>query len=102
MGWDGRTFLVRLDSQARTGTGKYIFSSSADHEQGKQSYPVNSQSTIVMDIQAYIYTCTKVLIRHGTIDASFFGVITLETEINVQSDIAINAVEDRASLHLSY
>ena len=55
----------------------------------------------VMDIQAYIYTCTKVLIRHGTIDASFFGVITLETEINVQSDIAINAVEDRASLHLS-
>ena len=26
----------------------------------------------VMAIQAYIYTCTKVLIRHDSIDASFF------------------------------
>ena len=39
-GRDGRTCLVRPNSQARTGTGETHFPCPADHGQGWQPYPV--------------------------------------------------------------
>ena len=33
--------FARPNSQARTGTGEYLFPCSADHEQDRQPYPVD-------------------------------------------------------------
>ena len=38
---DGRTCLTRANSQTRPETGKRFFSSSADHGQDWQTYPVD-------------------------------------------------------------
>ena len=46
---DCRTCLARSNSQARTGTGKYYFPCSADHEQDWQPYPVDPYSAIICD-----------------------------------------------------
>ena len=45
-GRDGRTRLARPNSQARTGTGKYPFPCSADHEQDWQPHPVDPYSAM--------------------------------------------------------
>ena len=43
--WDGRTYLARTNSQARTGTGKKIVHlCPADSEQDRQPYPVDPYS----------------------------------------------------------
>ena len=52
-GRDCRTRLARPNSQARTGTGKYSFSSSADREQDWQPYPVDP------------FSCYYVMIIHS-------------------------------------
>ena len=44
-----RTRLERPNSQARTGTGKYFFPCSADHEQDWQPYPVDPYSAMCDD-----------------------------------------------------
>ena len=62
-GRDGRTRLARPNSQARTGTGKYIFSRSADHEQDCQPHPVDPHSA-VSDDHAYINTVLD-LVEHS-------------------------------------
>ena len=60
-GWrgaDGRICLARLDSQARTGTGKHNFLCSADNEQRNwQPLPAYSFSALSFD-QTYINTYT--------------------------------------------
>ena len=48
-GRDGRTSLVRSNSQARTrGQGNIQFPCSADHEQNWQPYPVDLYSAILL------------------------------------------------------
>ena len=56
-GRDCRTRLARPNSQARTRTGKYSFSCSADHEQDWQPYPVDPYSCYMCD-HTYIIDCT--------------------------------------------
>ena len=48
-GRDCRNHLARPNSQARTRTGKYSFSCSADHVQDWQPYPVDSYSCYMCD-----------------------------------------------------
>ena len=48
-GRDCRTRLARPNSQARTRTGKYYFSYSADHVQDWQPYPVDPYSCYMCD-----------------------------------------------------
>ena len=48
-GRDCRTRLARPNFQARTGTGKNSFPSSADHEQDWQPYPVDPYSCYMCD-----------------------------------------------------
>ena len=56
-GRDDRIRLARPNSQARTQTGKKTFSSSADHEQDWQPYPVDPDpATQVRDDYSYINT----------------------------------------------
>ena len=48
-GRDCRTRLARSNSQAPTGTGKYFFPCSNDHEQHWQPYPVDSYPFAICD-----------------------------------------------------
>ena len=49
-GWDCRTRLASIDSQARMGTqGNSPFPCSTDHEQDLQSYPVDPYSCYICD-----------------------------------------------------
>ena len=62
-GRDGQTCLARPNSQARTGTAKFHFPSSADHDQDWHPYPVDPYSAIY-DGHTYIHVlyCTIWLI----------------------------------------
>ena len=53
---DGRTYLARPNSQARTGTRKNNFSCSADHEQNWQPCPVDHTLLKVLTLDTYIHT----------------------------------------------
>ena len=57
-GRDCRTHLARPNSQARTRTGQYSFSRSADHKQDWQSYPVDPCSCYICDY-TFIHTFSK-------------------------------------------
>ena len=58
-GRDCRTRLARPNSQARTRTGKYSFSCSADHVQDWQPYPVDPYSCYMCD---HTYKHTYILV----------------------------------------
>ena len=64
---DGTAEPVSRDQiQARTGTGEYSSSSSADHEQDWQPYPVDPYSAICDDhsyIHTYIYAGAPIATR---------------------------------------
>ena len=55
-GRDCRTRLARLNSQARTRTGKYPFPCSADHVKDWQPYPVGPYSCCMCDHTCHILT----------------------------------------------
>ena len=57
-----QTRLARRNSQAWTGTGKYYFPCSADHEQDWQPYPVDPYSA-KCDDHTYIHTYIHTLRR---------------------------------------
>ena len=69
-GRDGRTRLARLNSQARTGIRRYIFSCSADHEQDWQPYPVDPYPAILCDNHSYF------LPGHFLLSKCFFELLT--------------------------